>query len=83
VRSTLMGPILVLKLTAPNEYFVTLKLKTDKNGGFAFSPPKAGWWGFSALNEEKEAIRGPDGKKKTAEYGAVLWAEFTDWLAAK
>lgn len=72
-----------MKVTAPNEYFVTLKVKTDKNGVFAFSPPKAGWWGFSALNEEKEAIRGPDGKKKTAEYGAVLWVQFTDWPATK
>ena len=71
------------KVTAPNEYFVTLKLKTDKNGVFAFAPPKAGWWGFSAINEEKEAIRGPDGKKKKAEYGAVLWVQFTDWPAAK
>jgi len=71
------------KVTAPNDYFVTLKLKTDKNGVFAFAPPKAGWWGFSAINEEKEAIRHTDGKKKKAEYGAVLWVQFTDWPAAK
>jgi cobalt/nickel transport protein len=71
------------KVTAPNEYFTTLKVKTDKNGVFAFSPPKAGWWGFSAINEEKEAIRGPDGKKKKAEYGAVMWVQFTDWPATK
>lgn len=71
------------KVTPPNEYFVTLKLKTDKNGVFAFAPPKAGWWGFSAINEEKEAIRGPDGKKKKAEYGAVLWVQFTDMQVSK
>ena len=52
------------KVTAPNEYFVTLKVKTDKNGVFTFAPPKAGWWGFSALNEEKEAIRGQTARKR-------------------
>jgi cobalt/nickel transport protein len=72
-----------MKVTAPNEYFTTLKVKTDKNGVFAFAPPKAGWWGFSAINEEKEAIRGPDGKKKKAEYGAVLWVQFTDMQVSK
>jgi len=71
------------KVTAPNEYFNMLKVKTDKNGVFAFSPPKAGWWAFSAINEEKYAIRGPDGQKKDAEYGAVLWLQATDWPASK
>ncbi len=71
------------KVEAPNEYFVTLKLKTDKNGIFAFAPPKAGWWGFSAINEEKDALRGPDGKKKKAEYGAVMWVQFSEWPAVK
>jgi cobalt/nickel transport protein len=71
------------KIHAPNEYFTTLKLKTDKNGVFAFAPPQAGWWGFSAINEEKDSLRGPDGKKKKAEYGAVLWVQFTDWPKAK
>jgi cobalt/nickel transport protein len=66
------------KLTAPNDYFVAQKVKTDKNGVFTFAPPKAGWWGFSALNQEKQIIPHPDGKKKDAEYGAVLWVQFTD-----
>lgn len=71
------------KVTAPNEYFITQKVKTDKNGVFAFAVPKAGWWGFSAINTEKQAIRHTDGTKKDAEYGAVLWTQFTDWPAAK
>jgi cobalt/nickel transport protein len=71
------------KVTAPNEYFVAQVVKTDENGTFSFSPPKAGWWGFAALAEEKDAIRGPDGKKKKAEYGAVLWVEFTDMQVSK
>jgi cobalt/nickel transport protein len=69
------------EVTAPNDYFITQVVKTDKNGVFTFAVPKAGWWGFSALNEEKQAIKGPDGKKKDAEYGAVLWVQFTDWPA--
>jgi len=66
------------KVTAPNEYFYAQVVKTDKNGVFTFAVPAAGWWGFAALNEEKNAIV-QDGKKKDAEYGAVLWAQFTDW----
>ncbi len=66
------------KVTAPNDYFFAQVVKTDKNGVFTFAVPKAGWWGFAALNEEKNAIV-HEGKKKDAEYGAVLWAQFTDW----
>jgi cobalt/nickel transport protein len=67
------------KVTAPNDYFFTQVVKTDKNGVFTFAVPKAGWWGFSGLNTEKQAIQHTDGKKKDAEYGAVLWVQFTDW----
>jgi cobalt/nickel transport protein len=69
------------KVTPPNDYFVTQVVKTDKNGVFTFAPPQAGWWGFSALNEDKDAIKHTDGKKKDAEYGAVLWVQFTEWPA--
>jgi len=69
------------KVSAPNDYFVAQVVKTDKNGVFTFAPPAAGWWGFAALNEEKEAIM-HEGKKRTAEYGAVLWVQFTDWPGA-
>lgn len=66
------------KVTAPNDYFITQVVKTDKNGVFTFAVPKAGWWGFSALNEEKKAKQ-HEGKKVDAEYGAVLWGQFVDW----
>jgi cobalt/nickel transport protein len=66
------------KITAPNEYFYAQVVKTDKNGVFTFAVPKAGWWGFSAINEEKGGMQ-HEGKKVDAEYGAVLWAQFTDW----
>jgi cobalt/nickel transport protein len=67
------------QVTAPNDYFITQVVKTDKNGVFTFAPPQAGWWGFAALNEEKNAIQQKDGTKKDAEYGAVLWVQFTAW----
>jgi len=68
------------KLTPPNDYFVTQVVKTDKNGVFTFAVPKAGWWGFSAINGEKKAME-HEGKKADAEYGAVMWVQFTDWPA--
>jgi len=64
------------KIQAPNDYFVTQVVKTDEQGVFCFAPPLPGWWGFAALTEEKEALRGPDNKKKTVEYGAVLWVQY-------
>ena len=70
------------KVTAPNDYFVAQVVKTDKNGVFTFAVPEPGWWGFSALNTEKAAIVGKDGQKKDAEYGAVLWTQFTAWPTA-
>ena len=71
------------KVKAPNEYFYTQVVKTDKNGVFTFAVPHAGWWAFSALNDEKKAVKHTDGTKKDAEYGAVLWAQFTDWPVNK
>ncbi len=68
------------KVKAPNDYFLTQVVKTDKNGVFTFAVPRAGWWGFSAVNEEKNSMQ-HEGKKVDAEYGAVLWAQFVDWPA--
>jgi|UniRef100_A0A7V6DNS3 cobalt/nickel transport protein len=67
------------KVTPPNEYFVAQVVKTDKNGVFTFAVPRSGWWGFAALTTEKQAISDKDGRKKDAEYGAVLWVQFADW----
>jgi len=67
------------KVTAPNGYFYTQVIKTDKNGVFTFAVPAAGWWGFAALMEEKQAFPHSDGRKKDAEYGAVLWVQFVAW----
>lgn len=61
---------------APNDYFVTQRVKTDANGVFSYSVPWEGWWGFAALNDaEDKMLR--DGTAKDVELGAVLWTEFT------
>ena len=61
------------KFKAPNDSFVTQVVRTDANGVFTYAAPKAGWWGFAALNSAGEKI-----KDKDVELGAVLWVKFHD-----
>ena len=62
------------KAQAPTDYMVTQTIKTDANGVFTYSAPKAGWWGFAALNTSDKKIKGKD-----VEIGAVLWVKFHNW----
>ena len=62
------------KAKAPTDYMVTQTIKTDVNGVFTYTAPKAGWWGFAALNTSDKTIKGKD-----VEIGAVLWIKFHDW----
>ncbi len=62
------------KAKAPTDYMVTQTIKTDGNGVFTYAAPKAGWWGFAALNTSDKKIKGKD-----LELGAVLWVRFHDW----
>lgn len=62
---------------APNGYFTTQTVKADADGVFAYGVPFAGWWGFAALGEADDTIE-RDGRARTVELGAVLWAEFVD-----
>ena len=62
------------KAQAPTDYMVTQTIKADANGVFTYSAPKAGWWGFAALNTSDKNIKGKD-----VEIGAVLWVKFHDW----
>jgi cobalt/nickel transport protein len=62
------------KAQAPTDYMVTQTIKADANGVFTYSAPKAGWWGFAALNTSDKKIKG-----KNVEIGAVLWVRFHDW----
>jgi cobalt/nickel transport protein len=66
------------KVAAPSDYMVTQTLKADGNGVFTYAAPKAGWWGFAALNTADIQIE-KDGVKKEVELGAVIWVEFQNW----
>lgn len=71
------------KYEAPTEQHVTQVVKTDERGVFTFTCPLAGWWGFAALTKGPEQLKGPDGKMKDVEIGAVLWAHFTPFKSKK
>jgi len=67
------------KAKAPTDYMVTQTVKADKNGVFTYAVPKAGWWGFAALNEADYELKLKSGEKKGVELGAVIWVKFHDW----
>ncbi|MBW2366959.1 MAG: DUF4198 domain-containing protein [Deltaproteobacteria bacterium] len=63
---------------APTEYFITQTIKADSNGVFTYAVPRAGWWGFAALNTADEKMK-HEGEDKDVELGAVIWVKFHDW----
>lgn len=66
------------KAQAPTDYMVTQTVKADGNGVFSYAAPKAGWWGFAALNTADYTLA-QDGQPKDVELGAVIWVEFQAW----
>ena len=64
---------------APTDYMITQTIKTDTNGVFTYAAPRAGWWGFAALNEADFKLQNKQGSKKSVELGAVLWVHFESW----
>ena len=66
------------KSEAPTDYMVTQTIKADGNGVFTYAAPRAGWWGFAALNPSKDKMK-HDGQSKDVELGAVIWVQFVDW----
>ena len=66
------------QVKAPTDYMVTQVIKADANGVFTYAVPKAGWWGFAALNTANEKLK-HDGKEKEIELGAVIWVKFEPW----
>ncbi len=66
------------KAEAPTEYMITQVIKADRNGVFSYAVPKAGWWGFAALNTSDKKMD-YKGKPKDVELGAVLWVQFLNW----
>ena len=67
------------KVKAPTDYMITQTIKADANGVFTYAAPRAGWWGFAALNEGDFKIK-KDGVEKGVELGAVIWVKFQDWV---
>ncbi|MDJ0876550.1 MAG: DUF4198 domain-containing protein [Desulfobacterales bacterium] len=67
-----------LAARAPTDYMVTQTVKADENGVFAYAAPRAGWWGFAALNTADYTLKA-DGVDKEVELGAVIWVKFEDW----
>ncbi len=67
------------RASAPTDYMITQTIKADGNGVFSYAVPKAGWWGFAALNEADFQLPTASGEDKDVELGAVLWVHFLDW----
>ncbi len=63
---------------APTDYMITQTIKADGNGVFTYAAPKAGWWGFAALNTADFKLK-HEGEEKDVELGAVIWVQFHDW----
>jgi cobalt/nickel transport protein len=64
---------------APTNYMITQTIKADQNGVFLYAAPKAGWWGFAALNKADFKLK-QNGEDKDVEIGAVIWVKFHDWM---
>jgi cobalt/nickel transport protein len=62
------------RVEAPQDSFVTMTIKANKDGEFTFAMPKAGWWGFCALGvgSDKEY------KGKELSQDAVIWVQTKD-----
>jgi len=67
------------KSVAPTDYMVTQTIKADQNGVFTYAAPRAGWWGFAALNSAGYKLE-HKGERKDVELGAVLWVRFHEWM---
>ena len=68
-----------LRGVAPVESMITQTVKADAQGVFTYAAPRAGWWGFAALNESETPMK-HEGKDKAVELGAVLWVHFQPLL---
>ncbi len=63
------------RVKTPNDAFITQVVKTDANGVFSYSMPRAGWWGFAALVDGEEKLKGPDGRPANVELGGLMWVK--------
>ena len=63
---------------APADAFATQVIKADGQGVFAYTMPRAGWWGFAALTQGEEPMRAPTGELVPLEQGALIWVRTAD-----
>lgn len=66
------------RVKTPNDAFVTQVIKADASGTFAYTMPRAGWWGFAALVAGEENRKSPTGKMADVELGGVMWVQVVD-----
>jgi cobalt/nickel transport protein len=62
------------EIKAPADPYITQVVKADENGVFTYVMPKAGWWGFAALNTADYQLNHED-KEYPVEIGAVIWVK--------
>lgn len=65
------------KVKAPAESYITQVIMADENGVFTYAMPKAGWWGFAALNTADYTMK-HNGGEYPVEIGAVMWVKTRD-----
>ena len=65
------------KVKAPAESYITQVIMADENGVFTYAMPKAGWWGFAALNTADYTMK-HNGGEFPVEIGAVMWVKTRD-----
>lgn len=62
----------------PNDAFITQVIKADASGTFAYTMPRAGWWGFAALVDGEQKMNNPDGQPVDVELGGLIWVKTED-----
>jgi cobalt/nickel transport protein len=62
------------EVEAPQDAFVLQTIFADDNGVFTFGIPRAGWWGFAALDLDPEYTY----KDKKCSRDAVIWIQAKD-----
>ena len=68
-----------LNIYEPGQGQLRYVAKADANGVFTYAAPRAGWWGFAALNGADFKIT-HDGQERDVELGAVIWVKFENWV---
>lgn len=65
-------------VTPPADAYITQVVKADAGGVFAYTMPRAGWWGFAALTEGDEPMKNPRGELVPVEAGGLIWVHTRD-----